>query len=205
VPSELGRDGCGRPPAGSSTRFALCGRRATRTGLRRVRSGRILTLRIRKWTRWWPDKVPTPCSSCRSDTATRVVTVKVPTTHRDHRGVLLKSARDRIDITSAYQQVGSYRGAPNCAAPPTRPSNGSWRSSRPPGRRHLGLSGPTITMRWPMWSPTESASPRVGSRRSGCCGSLALPAPTRFDVALSPRPKPDIITSGSLGHRYQNT
>jgi hypothetical protein len=24
-------------------------------------------------------------------------------------------------------------------------------------------------------------------------------------VALSPRPKPDIITSGSLGHRYQNT
>src|ERR1700722_10057752 len=40
-----------------------------------------------------------------------MVTVKVPTTHRHHRGVLLKSARDRMDIISAYQQVGSYRGA----------------------------------------------------------------------------------------------
>src|SRR5258705_4912510 len=40
-----------------------------------------------------------------------VVTVKVPTTHRHHRGVPLKSARDRMDIISAYQQVGSYRAA----------------------------------------------------------------------------------------------
>jgi hypothetical protein len=40
-----------------------------------------------------------------------MVTVKVPTTHRHHRGVPLKSAKDRMDIISAYQQVGSYRGA----------------------------------------------------------------------------------------------
>jgi transposase len=40
-----------------------------------------------------------------------MVTVKVPTTHHHHRGVPLKSAKDRMDIISAYQQVGSYRGA----------------------------------------------------------------------------------------------
>jgi len=39
------------------------------------------------------------------------VTVKVPTTHRHHRGVPLKSAKERMDVISAYQQVGSYRGA----------------------------------------------------------------------------------------------
>ena len=40
-----------------------------------------------------------------------MVTVKVPTTHRHHRGVPLKSAKDRMDIISAYQQLGTYRGA----------------------------------------------------------------------------------------------
>src|SRR5258707_6090108 len=40
-----------------------------------------------------------------------MVTVKVPTTHRHHRGVPLKSAKDRMDIISAYQQVGSFRAA----------------------------------------------------------------------------------------------
>jgi transposase len=40
-----------------------------------------------------------------------MVTVKAPTKRRHHRGVPLKSAKDRMDIISAYQQVGSYRGA----------------------------------------------------------------------------------------------
>ena len=40
-----------------------------------------------------------------------MVTVKVPTTHRHHRGVPLKSAKERMDIISAYQQLGSYRAA----------------------------------------------------------------------------------------------
>lgn len=40
-----------------------------------------------------------------------MVTVKVPTSHRYHRGVPLKSAKDRMDIISAYQQLGSYRAA----------------------------------------------------------------------------------------------
>ena len=40
-----------------------------------------------------------------------MVTVKVPTKRRHHRGVPLKSAKDRMDIISAYQQLGSYRAA----------------------------------------------------------------------------------------------
>lgn len=39
------------------------------------------------------------------------MTVKVPTTHRTARGVPLKSAKERMDIISAYREVGSYRGA----------------------------------------------------------------------------------------------
>jgi len=39
------------------------------------------------------------------------VTVAVPTSHRTAQGTPLKSARDRMDIISAYQQVGSYRAA----------------------------------------------------------------------------------------------
>jgi len=40
-----------------------------------------------------------------------MVTVKAPTKRRHHRGVPLKSAKDRMDIISAYQQLGSYRAA----------------------------------------------------------------------------------------------
>lgn len=40
-----------------------------------------------------------------------MVTVKVPTSHRHHRGVPLKSAKDRMDIISAYHELGSYRAA----------------------------------------------------------------------------------------------
>lgn len=40
-----------------------------------------------------------------------MVTVKAPTNRRHHRGVPLKSAKDRMDIISAYHQLGSYRAA----------------------------------------------------------------------------------------------
>jgi hypothetical protein len=40
-----------------------------------------------------------------------MVTVKAPTKRHHHRGVPLKSAKDRMDIISAYQQLGSYRAA----------------------------------------------------------------------------------------------
>lgn len=40
-----------------------------------------------------------------------MATVKAPTKRRHHRGVPLKSAKDRMDIISAYQQLGSYRAA----------------------------------------------------------------------------------------------
>lgn len=39
------------------------------------------------------------------------VTVKVPTDHHHRLGVPLKTARDRMDIISAYREVGSYRAA----------------------------------------------------------------------------------------------
>ena len=39
------------------------------------------------------------------------VTVAVPTSHRTAQGAPVKSARDRMDIISAYREVGSYRGA----------------------------------------------------------------------------------------------
>jgi len=39
------------------------------------------------------------------------VTVKAPTIHHHHRGVPLKSAKDRMDIIAAYQELGSYRAA----------------------------------------------------------------------------------------------
>ena len=56
-------------------------------------------------------KVPTRVRRVDQKLLNGVVTVKVPTTHRHLLGVPLKSARDRMDIISAYQQVGSYRGA----------------------------------------------------------------------------------------------
>jgi hypothetical protein len=40
-----------------------------------------------------------------------MVTVKAPTNRHHHRGVPLKCAKDRMDIISAYYELGSYRGA----------------------------------------------------------------------------------------------
>ena len=39
------------------------------------------------------------------------MTVKAPTIHHHHRGVPLKSAKDRMDIITTYQDLGSYRAA----------------------------------------------------------------------------------------------
>src|SRR5258705_10130266 len=56
-------------------------------------------------------KVPTRVRRVDQELLNGVVTVKVTTAHRHLLGVPLKSARDRMDIISAYQQVGSYRAA----------------------------------------------------------------------------------------------
>lgn len=40
-----------------------------------------------------------------------MVTVKAPTNRHHHPGVPLKSAKDRMDIISAYQQLGTYQAA----------------------------------------------------------------------------------------------
>ena len=39
------------------------------------------------------------------------MTVKALTIRHHHRGVPLKSAKDRLDIIVAYQELGSYRAA----------------------------------------------------------------------------------------------
>src|SRR5215471_15294325 len=45
----------------------------------------------------------------------RAVTVAVPTIHRTARELLLKSARERMDIIAAYREAGTYRGAAEIA------------------------------------------------------------------------------------------
>ena len=43
------------------------------------------------------------------------MTVAVPPIHRTARELLLKSARERMDIIAAYREVGTYRGAAQIA------------------------------------------------------------------------------------------
>src|ERR1700690_992337 len=65
--------------------------------------------------RWWPVKSPHPSRrACRSF-GPRAVTVAVSASHRTARDLLLKSARERMDIIAAYQEAGTYRGAAQIA------------------------------------------------------------------------------------------
>lgn len=83
----------------------------------------------------------------------------------------MKSAKDRMDIISAYQQLGSYRAAAEACGTTTAPSRRSWISSRPikPAcRRHRGPSVRITTIRWPIWSPNGSRSRTVGYLPSDC-------------------------------------
>ena len=43
------------------------------------------------------------------------MTVAVPPTHRTARELLLKSARERMDIIAAYREAGTFRGAAEIA------------------------------------------------------------------------------------------
>ena len=151
---------------------------------------------VAKWRYpWWPDKSIHPCSSCRQELRAPMVTVKAPTNRHHHRGVPLKSAKDRMDIISAYQQLGSYGPPPMRAAPLTGPSEGRGQVRSRPGRGRAATArqnGPTTTTRWPSWLPNASRSLRLGSRPSGCCRSLALQGTRGLGVTCgvwSPRRK----------------
>jgi len=84
----------------------------------------------------------------------------------------LLSARERMDIISAYREVGTYRGAAEICATThktvrrviERAEAGDARPSRRPGS--------ATTNRWPRWSLRRT----VGFRRSGCCRSRRRPA-----------------------------
>src|SRR6185312_15683349 len=61
-------------------------------------------------------KVPIPSFRrvCRVS-GSRAVTVAVPPSHRTARELLLKSARERMDIIAAYREAGTFRGAAEIA------------------------------------------------------------------------------------------
>ena len=75
--------------------------------------------------RWWPGKSPRPSFAVsagfvrpgRRRWRCQPVTVTA-------QELLLKSARERMDIISAYREAGTYRGRPRSAARPRRPSGG---------------------------------------------------------------------------------
>ena len=56
------------------------------------------------------------------------MTVAVPTSHRTAQGAPLKSARERMDIISAYREVGSFRGAAAISGTTPKTSKSTWRS-----------------------------------------------------------------------------
>src|ERR1022692_1432685 len=62
--------------------------------------------------RWWPVKSPHPSFVVSAGSLRpRAVTVAVPSITAPPGELPLKSARERMDIISAYREVGTYRGA----------------------------------------------------------------------------------------------
>src|ERR1700677_3102253 len=85
------------------------------------------------------------------------------------RDLLLKSARERMDIISAYREAGTYRGA--AAISGTTPKTVKRviaRHEAAAARRRVRGGGITM-IRWPRWSLSGSRRRRGGSRPSGCC------------------------------------
>jgi hypothetical protein len=82
------------------------------------------------------------------------VTVKVPASHHTAQGVPLQSARDRMDIISAYREVGTYQGAADLCG--TIRWSGGHRRCR---RGHIASL--TIVERWA--PPVRRASVTVRS------------------------------------------
>src|SRR6476469_3339630 len=104
-----------------------------------------------------------------------MVTVKAPTNRHHHRGVPLKSAKDRMDIISAYQQLGSYRAAADACGTTHRTVKkvvdkfeADQAGVPPPPRAERAHNYDAVA---------ELVAERVeksGSRPNGCCRSLAL-------------------------------
>ena len=88
------------------------------------------------------------------------MTVAVLTSHRTVQGAPLKSARERMDIISAYQQVGSYRGAAALSGTTAKTVKRVIALHPPPGH------GPSLHSCAPSLSVAMRKSPCVARSRS---------------------------------------
>lgn len=93
-----------------------------------------------------------------------MLTVKAPTNLHHHRGVLLQSAKDRMDIVSAHHKIGSYQAA--AAAGRSVPKT---RCGGRPGLR------------------TRGENQTAGFRPSGCCPKPETPATRVLTLAFGRR------------------
>ena len=125
-----------------------------------------------------------------------MVTVKAPTNRRHHRGLPLKSAKDRMDIISAYYSSG-HTAPPliGAAPPPDRQEDHRQVRSRQVARRR-GPNGRITSMRWPSWSPNAWRNRRHGFRPSGCC-RLLVPRATKAPDATSGAWSPTLKRCGA--------
>src|SRR5215469_2384777 len=99
--------------------------------------------------RRWPVKSPHPSRVVRVF-GPRAATVAVLSSHRTALGALVKSARERMDIIAAYQQVGTYRGAAEACGTTHKTvkrvierheSGGAARARRARGHNYDGVAG----------------------------------------------------------------
>ena len=100
----------------------------------------------------------------------------VPTSHRTAQGSSMLSARERMDIISAYQQVGTYRGAAEICG--TTHKTVRRVIERAEAGETAGRRGSERPRNYD--AVTELVAARVkhrraGSRRNGCCRSRRRP------------------------------
>ena len=72
-----------------------------------------------------------------------------------------------MDIISAYREVGTYRGAAEIVRHDAQDGETGRRTAEAGGAAPRGRRGPTITTRWPSWSPSGSRSRqgRISAKR----------------------------------------
>ena len=78
----------------------------------------------------------------------------------------MKSAGDRMDIISAYQQLGSYRAAAELCGTTHKTVKRvveKFEADQAGTGHHRGSSDPMTTMRWLGWSLNASRNLRAGS------------------------------------------
>lgn len=110
------------------------------------------------------------------------MTVAVPTSHRTAQGSPLKSARERMDIISAYRDVGTYRGA--AAISGTTPKT----VKRVIARHESGGVAPARARREHNYDAVgELVTERIAKSKGRITAKRLLPAARAAGYAGSPR------------------